>query len=188
MAIDERPAPLFRDRRKRVIFALESGLLFVPYGFLLVYVLTNPFGDLLASILPGTFSLASSGAGPLSYVVASALVYAAFVALVMFFASPGLGVRTFKRFFTEVFLWSVILLSPLWLVRSLALYHGREQAGIIDLLYTALRDPSLVSIEFFILFILFFGIIMTSLLKGKLARAALLYFILWLALIVRIVI
>jgi hypothetical protein len=33
-----------------------------------------------------------------------------------------------------------------------------------------------------------FGIIMTSLLKGKLARAALLYFILWLALTARLVI
>jgi len=37
MAIGERPAPFFRDRKKRVIFALESGLLFVPYGFLLAY-------------------------------------------------------------------------------------------------------------------------------------------------------
>lgn len=188
MAIDERPAPLFRDRKKRAIFALESGLLFVPYGFLLVYVLTNPFGDLLAILLPGALSSASSGAGSRAYVVASALIYAAFVALVMFFASPGLGVRTFKRFFTEVFLWSVILLSPLWLVRSLALYQSREHAGMIDLLYATLRDPSLLSLGFFTLFILFFGIIMTSLLKGKLARAALLYFILWLALIARLVV
>ena len=188
MAMGERHAPLFRDRKKRAVFALESGLLFVPYGFLLVYILTNPFGDLLASILPGTFSLASPGAGSRAYVVASALIYAAFVALVMFFASAGLAVRTFKRFFTEVFLWSVILLSPLWLARSLALYHTREQAGLIDLLYIPLRDPALLSLGFCTLFILLFGIIITSLLKGKLARAALLYFILWLALIVRIAI
>jgi hypothetical protein len=188
MAMGERHEPLFRDRKKRAVFALESGLLFVPYGFLLVYVLTNPFGDLLASILPGTFYLASPGAGARAYVVASVLIYAAFAALVMFFASPGLGVRTFKRFFTEVFLWSVILLSPLWLARSLALYHTREQASLIDLLYIPLRDPVLLSLGFFTLFILLFGIIMTSLLKGKLARAALLYFILWLALTARLVI
>jgi hypothetical protein len=188
MAIGERPAPFFRDRKKRVIFALESGLLFVPYGFLLAYVLINPFGDLLAALLQGAPSPPPSVGGSFAYVVASALVYAVFVALVMFFASPGLGVRTFKGFSRQVLLWSVILLSPLWLLRSLVLYHSREQASIIDLLYAALRDPSLLSIEFFILFILFFGIIMTSLLRGKLARAALLYFILWLALTVWLVI
>jgi hypothetical protein len=188
MAMGERHEPLFRDRKKRAVFALESGLLFVPLGFLLVYVLINPFGDLLATLLPGAHTPAPPGAGPFAYVVVSALVYALFVALVMFFASPGLGVRTSKGFSTQVLLWSVILLSPLWLLRSLVLYHGREQAGIIDLLYAALLDPLLVSIEFFILFILFFGMIMASLLKGKLARAALLYFILWLVLTVRLVI
>ena len=184
--IDERPEPYFHDRTKRAIFALESGLLFVPYGFLLVFVLTNPFGDLLARALPGAYLPSPSGARPFAYAFVSALVYGLFIALVYFFASAGLAVRTFKGFFTELLLWSVILLSPLWLFRSIALWRSGEQATELEVFYAMLDDPLLAALGFLILFILLFGIIMTLLLRGRLARAALLYFILWLALAVRV--
>jgi hypothetical protein len=186
--IDERPEPHFRDRSRRVVFALESGLLFVPYGFLLVYVLANPFGDLLAMVLPGAYLHAPSGARPFAYAVVSALAYGLFIALVYFFASAGLGVRTFKGFFTELLLWSVILLSPLWLFRSLALFKSGEHTIELEVFFAMLDDPLLAALGFLILFILLFGIIMTSLLRGRLARAALLYFILWFALAVRVAI
>lgn len=186
--MDERPEPYFRDRTRRAVFALESGLLFVPYGFLLVYVLANPFGDLLATVLPVAYLRAPSGARPFAYAVVSALVYGLFIALVYFFASAGLAVRTFKGFFTELLLWSVILLSPLWLFRSLALFKSREQVTELKIFYAMLHDPLLAALGFLILFILLFGIIMTSLLRGRLGRAALLYFILWFALAVRVAI
>jgi hypothetical protein len=186
--IDERPEPYFHDRTRRVIFALESGLLFVPYGFLLVYVLANPFGDLLAMVLPGAYLHAPSGARPFAYAVVSACVYGLFIALVYFFASAGLGVRTFKGFFTELLLWSVILLSPLWLFRSLALFKSGEHATELEIFYTMLGDPLLATLGFLILFIILFGIVMTSLLRGRLARAALLYFVLWFALAARVAI